>query len=243
MSKDFRLIFLLLLAVCVRADSVTDKLEEIYRQYRVAGTAAPEVRLQLLVKLDQDLRGLFDRPFMVANKPLGVTYWKKKYQLIGVGAGLYNNDVLSYSGKLLLEARALDANGTYASYTHYANVCGGYGSFAGCDVPNPAAALQYEKEFPDGPFIEDTLIVLGDFYDDLFKALEMKDGPKYACFSKYIRKAPVAQQRERARKLAILYYGKVVAIGSANRVSNKSVREFKSKLESGQSLGWHFCSD
>jgi hypothetical protein len=145
---------------------------------------------------------------------------------------------------LLANTKALDVNLTHGSYTLYADICGGAGSFAGCDIPNLEAALSYEKSFPNGPFIEDTLITLGDFYDDLFKALaEAKTGYKYDCFSRYMKPGPLTEQRERARKSALRYYTKVLALGSDHPASNKAVKEWKHSLESGKSVGWHFCTD
>ena len=160
------------------------------------------------------------------------------------GIGHYS-DSLKYSGKFLAEARALDKDSAHGAYTHYADICGGLGSFAGrCPMPNLASALRYEKDFPNGPFIEDTLITLGDFYDDLFKVLkESKQSYKYDCFSKYVMDEPVAAQRERARGLALRYFTKVLALGSGNHAARKAIEEWKSNLESGRSGGWHFCID
>ena len=135
-------------------------------------------------------------------------------------------------------------NLTHGSYTRYANLCGGPASFAGCNVPNLQAALSYEKTYPKGPFIEDTLITLGEFYDDLFKALtEDKQRYKYACFSRYIKIQPVTEQRELARNLALHYYNSVLALGSDNQASNRFIAESKRNLESGKSTGWYFCGD
>jgi hypothetical protein len=242
MSKIFVLVFLPALAFSASVDPVTDKLEEIHREYHATAKDGSDARIQLLIKLDQDLRGLIDKPFALADRTIDGKYWKQKYQAIGVGIGHYN-DVLGYSGKLLVEARALDRSATYTSWTHYADVCNGAGSFGDCVMPNPTAALLYEKEFPQGPFIEDTLSILGMFYDDLFKVVEMSDGYKYDCFSKYIRHEPIPLQRERARKTAIFYYNKVLTLDSQDQAWMKSIRQFRSGLESGQSVGWHFCDD
>ena len=93
-------------------------------------------------------------------------------------------------------------------------------------------------------FIEDALIILGNFYDDLFKALKgSKQGYKYDCFSRYIKTEPVTEQRELARKSALHYYTNVLALGSGNQASNRAIKEWKSDLESGESPGWHFCGD
>ena len=202
-------------------------------------------RIKLLITLDQDLRRLIDKPWMVANKSIEKKSWKEKYQTIGLVVGHYSES-LEYSGKLLVEAKTLDVNSTHGPYTHYADICAGLGSFSGgCDMPNLEAALLYEKDSPKGPFIEDTLIIIANFYDDLFKALKESDqkGYKYDCFSRFIGDEPMADQLEHARKSALDYYTKVLALDSDNQASNTSIREWKSNLESGNSFGWHFCAD
>jgi hypothetical protein len=238
---------LLLLALSVHAagDTVTGKLEEIYKQYGADRGESSESKIRRLIKLDQDLRRLINKPWTIANRSIDKKYWKDKHQIIGVSVGHYS-DSLEYSGKLLVEAKSLDVNSAHGSYTHYADICGGAGSFAGvCDMPNLKAALQYEKDFPKGPFIEDTLITIANFYDDLFKALKERDTKdyKYECFSKYMNDRPITEQLEHARKSALGYYTKVLALDSDNQASNKSIREWKSNLESGDSHGWHFCAD
>ena len=246
MSRSSFFAFVLLLAFSAHAeDSATDRLEEIYKQYRIVGKESPETRTKLLITLDQDLRRLIDKPWMVANRSIEKKSWKEKYQTIGLGVGHYSES-LEYSGKLLVEAKTLDVNSRHGPYTHYADICAGLGSFSGaCDMPNLEAALLYEKDFPKGPFIEDTLIIIANLYDDLFKVLKEIDqkGYKYDCFSKFIRDEPMAEQLEHVRELALEYYTKVLSLDSDNQASNRSIREWKSNLESGKSFGWHFCTD
>lgn len=172
------------------------------------------------------------------------THWKEKYQTIGVGVGHYSES-LEYSGKLLAEARVLDSALLHGAYTHYANVYQGRRSFTGSwGMPNLAGALFYAKAFPKGPFIEDTLIILGNFYDDLYKALkELAQGYKHDCFSKYMARERLDEQREFARKTAIRYYTSVLDLGTGNTASNQAIKNWKINLESKMSFGWHFCAD
>jgi hypothetical protein len=246
MSKCLNFVFLLLLTFSAHAgDTIAEKLEDIYRQYGAAREESSESRIKLLIKLDQNLRTLINKPWTRANKSINERYWKAKYHAIGVGVGHYSGS-LEYSGRVLVEAKNLDVNSAHGSYTHYADICGGAGSFAGeCDMPNLVAALQYEKDFPRGPFIEDTLITIGNFYDDLFKALKMRDTKdyKFECFSKYMNDKPIVEQLEHARKSALKYYTKVLTLESDNHASNRAIREWKIDLESGDSAGWHFCPD
>ena len=240
------LLFLPILPVfCAPPENlVTDQLERVYARYSVVGAVLPAARIGRLVELDQDIRKLIDVPWTIANRSLDKKYWKEKYQTIGVGVGHYSES-LEYSGKLLADARVLDSALAHGAHTRYAGICGGLGSFTGpCQMPNLEAALSYAKAFPKGPFIEDTLITLGNFYDDLYKALqEPKQGYKYECFAKYMASERVAEQREVARTTAIRYYASVLALGSVNRASNQAIKNWKGGLESKESFGWHFCAD
>lgn len=186
MIKPLIIAFIFLFSVSSWAqDPVTSKIEQIYKQYLLTRRESQEVKIKHLIQLDQELRALIDEPWMKSNKAFDKKFWKEKYQKIGIEVGHYSEE-LEYSGKLLVEAHALDVDGTNGSYTRYADICGGWGSFSDCDMPNIKVAKLYEKEFPQGPFIEDTLIIIGNFYDDLFKAL--KTDYKNDCFSTLLSK-------------------------------------------------------
>lgn len=235
------------LAACsaYAADPVADKLEEIYRQYGAVKQDNSEAAVETLIRLDQELRLLIDKPWMVSNKSINGKYWKERYRTVGVHVGHYS-DALEYSGALLHEAKKRDVKKQYEAYTAYSDIYGGQRSFSGgFGMPNLAAALRYEKKFPTGPFIEDTLIIIGNFYDDLYKALKDRDEKdyKYDCFSSFFDETPIMDQIERARKAAINYYSKILSVHSKNEAARNSVREWRNNLESGNSLGWHFCSD
>lgn len=227
------------------ADPIADKLEEIYRQHQAVKQDTGESGVETLVHMDQELRLLIDKPWMIGNKSVDGKYWNERYSDIGVGVGHYS-DALEYSGALLREANKRDINKRFEAYTAYTDIYGGQGSFSGgFGVPNITAALQYEKKFPTGPFIEDTLIIIGNFYDDLYKALKARDEKdyKYDCFSRHFDETPVSAQIERSRLAGINYYSKVLALLSKSEAANRSVLEWRRDLESGNSRGWHFCSD
>jgi hypothetical protein len=240
------LLLLSFLVIPVRAeDTITAKLEEVLRKYQAAMKEPQNDKLKIIIELDQNLRLLIDKPWTLEHKSVDKQYWKAKYQTIGVFIGHYS-DSLEYRGKLLREAKALDRDSKYGAYTLYADVCDGAGSFSGtCQMPNISAALTYEIDFPNGPFIEDVLVTIGNFYDDLYKALKERDleGYKYGCFSEFMNDKPIPLQLENARKLAINYYTKVLALQSNNKAANRSIEEWKANLESGDSDGWHFCGD
>lgn len=227
------------------ADPIAEKLEQIYQMHQTAKQGTGESGVEILVRLDQELRLLIDRPWMTANKTVDRRYWREHYRTIGVGVGHYS-DALEYSGELLREAKQRDINKRFEAYTGYVDIYGGQGSFsAGFGVPDITAALRYEKRFPTGPFIEDTLIIIGNFYDDLYKALKARDEKdyKYDCFSPYFDDTPPSAQMERARLAGINYYSKVLALQSKNDAANTAIRESRRNLESGNSRVWNFCSD
>ena len=242
MNRILLIIVLIMFGHSVYAEDVIDtRLEEIYKQYQTTKQDRSEEKIRLLVSLDHELRELFDKSWTVQNKAIDSRYWKKKYIDIGVTSGHYS-DALGYSGKLLIDAKALDTSSKYGSYTRYADVCKGAGSFSGaCYVPNIEAALKYEKEFPDGPFLWDTLVTIGNLYSDLSEAL--KAGEKHECYSKYMSNEPAMTQMERARTLAIKYYKKALDLHTDDKSANESLQEWLTELTTkDNNIGWHYCA-
>lgn len=172
----------------------------------------------------------------------------QKVQYLGVTIGHYSGS-LQYTGKLLEEAKKLDVKSQYSSHTDYADIFSGAGSFSGAfGMPNIEAALKYEENFPKGPFIEDTLIIIGKFYDDLYKTLQVEETDpspesKGPCSSEYINESPGVEKAETAKQMAIKCYAKILALDTENKASNAAIAMWKKNLERGSSAGWHFCSD
>lgn len=247
MRKAILTICLLLFILPAYAENnIEGILENIFSKHQATKQDRSEARLQLLVELDRELRILIEKPWTVQNKTIAQRYWKGKYTDIGVSVGQYS-DALAYSGKLLADAKALDAKGQYAAYTSYVNICGGVGNFSGsCDMPDIKAALDYEKKFPQGPFIEDTLTMIGNFYSDLRQALKISDTKdfKYQCFSKYINERLIQSQIADASKSAAKYYKKVLALHSDKTAANDSIKGWLDEIDSNaEDTGWHFCAD
>lgn len=243
-------IFFLALSVHA-ADPVTAKLEAVYMRYEALKMKDGEERIEGLIQLDQELRKLIDKPWMVENRVIDGSLWVKKYSTLGITVGHFS-DSLEYTGKLLEEAKKLDLKSQYSAYTDYFNVFGGAGSFHGAfGMPDLEAALSYEKKHPKGPFIEHTLIIIGKFYDDLYKALKIDETEtpsdsnesKGPCYLEYINKSPGIEKAETAKQMAIKYYAIVLALGTENRASNAAIAMWKKNLERGFSAGWHFCAD
>ena len=246
MRKAILTICLLLFILPAYAENnIEGILENIFNKYQATKQDRSEARLKLLIELDRELRVLIDKPWTVQNKTIAQRYWKEKYRDIGVSVGQYS-DALAYSGKLLADAKALDANARYAAYTSYSDICRGAGSFSGrCNMPDIKAALEYEKKFPQGPFIEDTLTMIGNFYSDLRQALKIDDAKdfKFQCFSKYINEKSIQLQIADASRSAAKYYRKVLALHSDNTAANDAIKGWLDEIDSAEDTGWHFCTD
>ncbi len=111
-------------------------------------------------------------------------------------------------------------------------------------MPNVKAAYQYAREFPDGPFIEETLSILANFHKDLFMVLrnDLQNSPrdyKYDCFRPYINKSPRFMQMNWAKSEAIKFYKKVLAVNP----HNIRAIEFLKEINDGTVGGWSFCAD
>jgi hypothetical protein len=110
-------------------------------------------------------------------------------------------------------------------------------------MPNLKMAVRYVQEFPEGPFIEETLTLLGNFYSDLFqliKELEKhRGGYKYDCFAQYLDKSSLDNQLRRAQQLSVDYYLKALAISPGN----KNFKDWLVDIKEGNPTGWHFCAD
>lgn len=247
MSNITIFILIIFMTFSAQADEkvVAEKFENIFMQYNSTKNDLSDSRVKLLIKLDRKLRSLVYGSWTRENKIPDRKILKEKYQTIGLNIGHYS-DSLDYSGQLLKEAKLLDVNALNASYTSYADICDGADIYSEvCNMPNLLPALKYEKDFPQGPFIKDTMLILAYFYDDLFKALKIKDEKdyKYECFSQYMNDKPLTAQLDHTRKLSIKYYRKALSVTSNNHALKKSIREAKKAIESGNNVGWHFCGD
>jgi hypothetical protein len=105
-------------------DATAVALDRIYREY---GAQKGATDVAVLVRLDQQLRNLVpyytwqNRPWLSAN------YFDTKYKEIGLAPALFEPSVLTYSGKLLLEAHTKNARSPLRSSTLYSTVFGAAG--------------------------------------------------------------------------------------------------------------------
>ncbi len=108
------------------------------------------------------------------------------------------------------------------------------------EMPNIRAAYKYEREFPDGPFIEETLLIIAEFNKDLYMVLrDDHDDYKYDCFKPYINGSPRLTQMRRAQQKAMSYYEKVITINPTNAHARESLEEINNRTIKS----WSFCAD
>jgi hypothetical protein len=227
--------------------TVVQQLDQITKEY---GELQIEGKIEMLVSLDARLRSLICEPWKRTNKSFDGKLWKPTWSAIGVYVSHYGDD-LGYSGKLLVEAHHIDPSSAYRRSTLFSAIMGETSSSGLGEMPDPQAAIQYLKEFPDGPFADETSIILANFYNDLFKVLKDLQGNeprgyKYECFSKYIKSSSLAEQADEARRLSILYYSQAQDLRTQSKSDwneTKVVRSWMRQMEQGNPDGWHFCAD
>jgi hypothetical protein len=154
-----------------------------------------------------------------------------------MGVELDHFGSLWYSGKLLADAHRMNPHSPLRSHTLFSTVEPDHGFGV---MPDVGAARRYAKEFPRGPFIEETLLVLADFNKDLYMVLrdDLRDF-KYDCFKPYTDRSPRPAQARRAQSRAVSYYEKALRLNPANA----RAKEFLEEVKKGTIQGWSFCAD
>jgi hypothetical protein len=239
---------LISLAPEYQSERVTEQIDQLLQEYR-----APESRekVEHLVVLDGRLRKLLHEPWQRAKKSFDKSLWKPSWSEIGVYVGHYSGS-LDYSSKLLVEAHRINPSSVHRCFTLFSRILGERTSHGLGEMPDLQAALQYLHDCPDGPFADEASIILGHFYNDLFKVLKDRqaDQPrdyKSECFSKYVEENSLADQASTVQRLSIRYYSQALDIRSKSGISEwagtKDVRTWKLEMEQGEPRGWHFCAD
>jgi hypothetical protein len=220
-------------------------LDRILKEY----IALPQSRdVRRLVELDRELAALAEQIQKNDRSGESAKIWRKDYESIGVYVGHYS-DQIGYSGKLLVEAHAINPNSPYREYTLFTTLLG-EGTFHGLgEMPNIEAARKYIQEFPRGPFAAKTYAIIGSFYDDLAKVIkeQIEDAEnnkdyKYDCFSKYLTKEPYKAQLEKARSYAIENLEKAIAL-TEDGEHKDALRQELMDVKKGESNGWYWCAD
>ena len=210
-------------------------LERIYKEYS-SFRGQPDVTR--LVLLDQELRRLLPVWSWEGPPALSKNY-RSEYKTIGVTPALFEPTLLSYSGKLLLEAHQRDPK-IQRSYTLYSTV---FGKDEEGGMPSTAAAKAYLQEFPSGPFAFQAHLAIANFYSDLFQVIREEEagGPreyKYDCYQKYL-KGPLPPQRTDAQAQAVEHYLAVTRL----MPKVKELAGWLAEMRTGKINGWHYCGD
>ena len=119
----------------------------------------------------------------------------------------------------MAETHQLNPRSKYRSYTLYTEIYEKDGQPFN-DFPDIEKATSYLKEFPNGSYVKEVYGILAGFYHDLYAALREREveprleerGETYSCYDEYIDKHPEEAKQERARKLGIFYFEKVIAM-------------------------------
>lgn len=220
---------------CAHTEQLALLLPQFYDEYKEVENAPT---IEKLIALDGKVRRLVNnRPDVYPCDEKKI--WRVEYSEFGLYLGYWED--IAYSGELLTKAHKLNPQSEYRKYTFFASVqvVGDLGV-----MPNVKAAYQYAREFPDGPFIEETLSILADFHKDLFMVLrnDLQKSPrdyKYDCFRAYISKSSRFVQMNRAKSEAIKFYEKVLAVNP----HNIRATEFLKEINDGTIGGWSFCAD
>lgn len=221
-------------------DSVSSSLSGILKEYE-ATRATPTVGD--LVQLDRRLRELLPRINWEHRLPVSARSYDPRFSAIGVAPHLFDRDSIGYSGRLLLEAHALDPRSTLRSHTLFSEVFGPAGEMSN-EVPVAARAEGYLAEFPNGPFAVDATAALAHFYDDLFKVIRLEESGrrvdyKHACYKPYLSGRPLHEQRLAAQEAGVKLYRRLVDLLPAN----PGVKQQLAALSTGTTSGWFYCAD
>lgn len=187
-----------------------------------------------LVTLDGKIRQVFNtRPESSCGDDTKL--WEGKYADLGVYLDYWG--LLVYSGKLLADAHRMNTRSEFRRYTLFSTV---EPEHALGVMPNVKAAYRYAREFPEGPFVEETLLLLADFHKDLYMVLrdDLSDY-KYKCYRPYIDQSPRITQARRAQEKAVSYYERVIRVNRANA----HAKEYLDEVKNGTVKGWSFCAD
>jgi hypothetical protein len=221
-------------------DTLAVALDRIYREYS-SQQARPEVGR--LVLLDQELRDLIPYYDWQGRPTAKASSSRPEYEDMGVSPAMFEPEFLTYSGKLLLEAHAIDPNSAFRSHTLYSTVFGPEGEVSS-GVPSPEAAEAYVREFPAGPFSVHAYLALAHFYDDLYKVIRREEAGrridyKYDCYKAYLTQDDLSQQARIAQELGIRYYEQLLRRLPRNEDEARRL----ANLRTGKEGAWFYCSD
>ena len=225
-------VFLSTAAVAQAPPSLQTALRRAHAAY-VEGRAARDVPRLAIV--DGDLRAL-----MAARRLVSVHELRPGYEELGLRPALFESEYLTYTGKVLRDAHAIDPHSPARPFTLFALVFPN--GEDGWELPDAAAGRAYLREFPDGPFAAETHAALARLYFDLFQILsanKQSAAGKRECFQRYLTTGPPAAQRVAARRHGLAHYQNAVAL----RPRDRQLRSEMQALAAGAPTGGHYCSD
>ncbi|MCE5272840.1 hypothetical protein LLH00_16295 [bacterium] len=161
---------------------------------------------------------------------------------LGMDVGHYS-DAIDYGGYLLRVADSLDSHSPLRNYTLYAEIWAETGEDAWWGAPDIDLAYQYEREFPQGPFIEQVLEMIGNCNTDLYHHLvcEKKgDDDYHDCTPSSCPDQPLDVQIAAARQEALKYWQRLKVRYPSRRAEFNE--EIGSLTEDAVS-SWHYCAD
>src|SRR5262245_46455303 len=209
---------------------VQTAMREIFLDFQRSADPSP---VEVIVDIDGRIRALLESRPRYRPCPDDSDIYDSQWARMGVELGYWVD--LSYSGALLFEAHRRDPHTALRKYTLFSTVFGTTPHHGLGVMPNIEAAFKYESEFPDGPYISRTLMTIANFHKDLFMVFrdDHRDY-KYDCFKPYIDGDPIADQRARAKRIALEYYGKVLDLDP----SNENARTLLNEVERETVKAW-----
>jgi hypothetical protein len=201
--------------------------------------ASPVPRsIQVLVEVDGRLRALLAGRLSYRlcgdDREIYDIAWKQ----MGVQRGYWNE--LVYSGQLLVDAHARDPHSALRPYTLFSTVFGTTPYHGLGVMPDLSAAFAYATEFSNGPFTTKVYRTIADFHKDLFMVLrDSLSDYKFDCYKKYIGADARQRQKDRAKRVALEYYRRVLDRSPGDDVAKR----FADELEREVVKGWSSCAD
>lgn len=207
----------------------------VFRDFQVATVPRS---VETLATVDSRIRALLGaRP---SYRPCGddAKIYDAQWRQMGVDTGYWND--LSYSGHLLVEAHSRDPHSALRRYTLFSTVFGLTPAHGLGVMPDVSAAFAYATEFPNGPFSRETYRTIADFHKDLFMVLRDRlSDYKFKCYEKYIGSDPWQSQKDRAKRVALEYYRRLLDLSPGD----ETARRFSDELAREVVKGWSFCAD
>lgn len=208
----------------------------VFRDFEAAADPAP---VEVLVGIDGRIRTwLRDRPDYRPCETDRELIYDKRWEAMGVKAG--RHDDLMYTGELLVAAHRASPDSPWRAHTLFSTVLGETPWHGMGVMPDITAAYSYEAEFPNGPFIADVYRTIADFHKDLYMVLrDQRSDFKRDCFAPYIGPGSWRNQEDRARKIALEYYQRVLRLTPGD----ERARTWHEETSKGVVRAWSFCAD